>query len=124
MAALPGLREQLKRFEETELAARLEEQASVQHEKRILDDFSSEIEAFGHEGDALKPEEDTAVNVLPPAEDASLPHRENLTAIQAIAQDLHDAKVQAAVVLVDAAACTLASCRSCAMARCKQLWYW
>ena len=51
----------------------------------------------------MKPEEDTAVNVLPPAEDASLPHRENLTAIQAIAQDLHDAKVQAAVVLVDAA---------------------
>lgn len=115
LAALPGLKEQLKRFEETELATRLKEQASVQHEQRILDDFSKAITGFEQSGEALKPVGKTASTVLPSEEEADLPHRENLAKIEAIAQDIHEAKVQAASVLEKAAqkaATDLAAIRS------------
>ncbi|WP_350334328.1 TrlF family AAA-like ATPase [Coralliovum pocilloporae] len=103
LAALPGLKERLKRFEETELATRLKEHASIQHEHRILDDFSKAIAAFEQTGDALKPDRETASTVLPSEEEAELPHREDLAKIQAIAQDMHEAQVQAASVLAKAA---------------------
>lgn len=115
LAALPGLKEQLKRFEETELATRLQEQASVQHEQRILDDFSNTINGFEQAGDALKPDGETASTVLPSEIEVKLPHRDDLAKVQAIAQDMHDAKVQAAEVLAKAAqkaAADLAAIRS------------
>lgn len=99
LAALPGLKEQLKRFEETELAIRLKEQASVQHEQRILEAFAKAIDEFEQSGEALKPVGDTAPTVLPSAEKAELPHRDDLIKIQAIAQNMHEAKMQAASVL-------------------------
>lgn len=115
LAALPGLKEQLKRFEETELATRLQEQTSVQHEKRILDDFSISISRFELTGDALKPDGEYPPTVLPPEEEVKLPRRDDLAKVQAISQDMHDAKVQAATVLEQAArkaAADLAAIRS------------
>lgn len=103
LAALPGLNEKLKRFEETELAARLKEQASVQQEQRLLDDFSKAITGFEQSGKILKPVEETASTILPSEEEAELPHRADLTKIQVIAQDMHQAKIQAASVLLTAA---------------------
>ncbi len=115
LAALPGLKEQLKRFEETELATRLQEQASVQHEQRILNNFSNTITGFGQAGDALKPKGESASSVLPPEKEVKLPHRGDLAKVQAIAQDMHDAKLRAAGVLTKAAqkaAADLAAIRS------------
>lgn len=102
LAVLPGLREQLKRFEETKLAMRLDEQASVQLEQRVLDGFADTIARFEQTGANFKPDGTHAPLVLPPEEEAKLPHRADLAKLQSIAQDIHDAKVSASNLLVEA----------------------
>ncbi len=103
LAALPGLKEQLKRFEETELATRLDEHSSVQRERKILGDYANEILAFEQVGVSLKPKTEVPLPVLPSVEDANLPHRDDLESVQTIATALHNAKIQAAKILIDAA---------------------
>ncbi|WP_187429847.1 hypothetical protein ROLI_010730 [Roseobacter fucihabitans] len=102
LAALPGLKEQLKRFEETELATRLDEQALVQQEQRILDEFTNTVTEFDQIAERMKPDKKQASAVLPPEEESKLPHRVELLKVQVIAQDLHDAKLRAASLLTEA----------------------
>ncbi|MEC3863457.1 hypothetical protein VK792_19435, partial [Mesobacterium sp. TK19101] len=103
LAALPGLKEQLKRFEETKLSTRLDEQTSVQREKRILEDFANQISTFEQVGLDLKREEHEPLSVLPSEEEVKLPHRGDLEQVQTIAKALHDAQNQASKILVEAA---------------------
>ena len=69
-----------------ELSTRLDEQTSVQREKRILEDFAKDISAFEQVGVNLKPEADEPSSVLPSVEEAKLPHRGDLEQIQTIAK--------------------------------------
>lgn len=103
LTALPGLKEKLKRYEDTDVATRLKEQSSVQTEERILDGFANQVSDFEHLGLELKPESEVAPAVLPLEDEAGLPHREDLAALETIAVALHTAKFQAAKVITDAA---------------------
>lgn len=103
LTALPGLKEKLKRYEDTDVATRLGEQSSIQTEERILDGFAKQVSDIQKLGLELKPDLDDAPEVLPSGDEVELPHREDLAVIETIAADLHSAKFQAAKVMTDAA---------------------
>lgn len=115
LAVLPLLKEQLKRFSETDLADKLSEKTAVLEEKRILDGFDERIGSLRTEAAALKPDGDGDKPVLPPEDETALPHRATLEPLVAIAESIDAARKEAAAGLssaADSAAGKLAEVRS------------
>ena len=102
LAALPGLREKLKRFEATDLKKHGEEKTAVQAEARIFETFGESIDAIREEAESFMPESDSAEQVLPSEAEQKLPNRATLEPIQKIAQDLEDARRSASKILATA----------------------
>ena len=95
LAALPGLREKLKRFQATSLKARAEEKTAVQAEDRLLEKVSGTISDVEAQIKELRPPQKVADPVLPAETDQKLPNRTTLEPMQKIAQDLNDALLTA-----------------------------
>ena len=91
LAALPSLREKLKRFQATSLKARAEEKTAVQAEARLLEKVSGTISDVETQIKELRPPQRVADPVLPAETDQKLPNRTTLEPLQKIAQDLNDA---------------------------------
>ena len=90
LAALPGLREKLKRFQATSLKEHAEEKTAVQAESRILEKVSNLVADVDAQVKKLRPSQNTADPVLPVETDQKLPNRTTLEPLQKIAQDLND----------------------------------
>lgn len=91
LAALPNLREKLRRFQATSLKDHAEEKTAVQAESRLLDGLSEVISSFKAQEMKLRPALVVADPILPLESDQKLPHREKLVPLQKISQDLNDA---------------------------------
>lgn len=102
LAALPGLREKLKRFQATKIREHAEEKTAVQAEARFLEKASSLLAAVEDHANKLRPSKETADPVLPAEVDQKLPHRPTLEPLQKIAQDMDDALRAASDILVAA----------------------
>ncbi|WP_371227173.1 TrlF family AAA-like ATPase [Roseovarius sp. 2305UL8-3] len=102
LAALPGLREKLKRFQATNLRKHAEEKTAVQAEARLLEAMSAMVAGIETQAQQLQPAREEADLFLPAEADQNLPHRSTLEPIQKIAQDLHDALRAASVVVAEA----------------------
>lgn len=102
LAALPGLREKLKRFKATNLKEHAEEKTAVQAEARLLESVSGKIVKLKELGDNLLPPTESADAVLPPETDQKLPNRSTLEPLQKVAQDVDDAWRAASLILTAA----------------------
>jgi len=102
LAALPSLREKLKRFKATNLKEHAEEKTAVQAESRLLEKVSGKIVELSELADSLLPTTETADTVLPPETDQKLPNRSTLEPLQKIAQDVNDAWSAASLILTTA----------------------
>lgn len=102
LAALPGLREKLKRFQATNLKDRAEEKTAVQAEARLLEAVSAKVAELDTRARQLQPAREQADRILPAASDQNLPHRSTLEPLQKIAQDLNDALLAASVAIAEA----------------------
>lgn len=102
LAALPGLREKLKRFQATNLKERAEEKTAVQAEARLLEAVSAKVAELDTRARQLQPAQEQADPILPAASDQKLPHRSTLEPLQKIAQDLNDALRAASVAISEA----------------------
>lgn len=91
LAALPGLREKLKRFQATSLKERAEEKTAVQAEARLIEKVSGAIADVDAQIEDLRPSRKAADPILPAETDQKLPNRTTLEPLQKIAQDLNDA---------------------------------
>ena len=102
LAALPGLREKLKRFKATNLKEYAEEKTAVQAEARLLEGVSTKIAVLKDQGQDLLPPKDSTDLVLPAETDQKLPNRAALEPLQRIAQDVDNARRAASLILMTA----------------------
>jgi ABC-type Mn2+/Zn2+ transport system ATPase subunit len=102
LAALPGLREKLRRFKATNLKKHAEEKTAVQAEARILEGVAGKVAELKVLEDDLLPATDTADLVLPAETKQEIPNRSTLAPLQTIAQDLDDALRAASLILTAA----------------------
>ncbi|WP_291735034.1 hypothetical protein [Leisingera sp. F5] len=102
LAALPGLREKLKRLQATSLIARAEEKTAVQAEARLLEKVAGTISDVDSQIKELRPPQKVADPVMPAETDQKLPNRTTLEPLQKIAQDLNDALLTASDTLTRA----------------------
>ena len=102
LAALPALREKLKRFQATNLKVHTEEKTAVQAEERLLEGVASKITKLKEYSEKVLPTTSSAETVLPEEADQKFPHRATLEPLQAIVQDVHNARSFASKVLMDA----------------------
>lgn len=91
LAALPGLREKLKRFQATNLKEHAEEKTAVQAEARLIEKVAGIVAELGTQSKKLRPPRATAEPVLPDESDQRLPHRSTLEPVQKIVQDINNA---------------------------------
>ena len=102
LAALPGLREKLKRFQATNLKEYAEEKTAVQAEARLLEKVAGNITELKKLADDILPATATAELILPTETHQELPHRSTLEPLQIIAQNVDDAWRAASVALAAA----------------------
>ncbi len=102
LAALPALREKLKRFQATNLKVHAEEKTAVQAEERLLENVANKIAKLKEYSEKMLPTTTSAETVLPEEANQKLPHRATLEPLQAIAQDVHNARSFASKALIDA----------------------
>ncbi len=102
LAALPGLREKLRRFQATNLKQHAEEKTAVQAEARLLESVSGILSETKSLAEELRPSKETVEPVLPVEAEQKLPHRSTLEPLQKIAQEMNDALRQASDILVAA----------------------
>lgn len=91
LAALPGLREKLKRFQATNIKGHTEEKTAVQAEARLFENIASRIAELNKHANALRPSTTTASPVLPADSEQKLPNRSTLEPLQKIVQGVEDA---------------------------------
>lgn len=91
LAALPGLREKLRRFQATNLKEHAEEKTAVQAEERLLETMSAKVAELHARVRLLQPSQEQAEPVLPAEAEQKLPHRSTLEPLQKVAQDMNDA---------------------------------
>jgi len=104
LAALPSLKEQQRRFEETALAERVREKTSLQTEARLLDDVAARVETLRTYATEIDPVHDRPPAVIPlEGEGSTLPNRAVLQPLEVIASDV-DAAVRAAAASLSSAA--------------------
>lgn len=99
LAALPGLREKLKRFQATNLKEHAEEKTSVQAEERLFDKLSQVLKTAETQANDIRPKAENAEAILPSEAEQKLPNRATLEPLQQIAQDVEDAMRSAAELL-------------------------
>lgn len=102
LAALPRLRENLKRFQATNLKEHAAEKTAILAENRLIEKVEAIASDAARREQSLRPAQETAAAVLPVDTDQKLPNRSTLEPLQRIAQDLNDA-MRAAADLVQAA---------------------
>ncbi|SFT80681.1 TrlF family AAA-like ATPase [Sedimentitalea nanhaiensis] len=102
LAALPGLREKLKRFQATNLKEHAEEKTAVQAEARLIEKVAGMVAELEAQSKKLRPTQDTAEPVLPNETDQKLPHRSTLEPLQRIVQGINDALRSASDTLTTA----------------------
>lgn len=102
LAALPGLREKLRRFQATNLKAHAEEKTAVQAEARLIEKVSGILTEVEAQSKKLRPQKETTEPVLPNETDQKLPNRSTLAPLQKIAQDMDNALRAAADALAEA----------------------
>lgn len=102
LAALPGLREKLRRFQATNLKERAEEKTAVQAEARLIEKVSEILTELEGQSKKLRPSRDGAEVVLPNEADQKLPHRSTLEPLQKIVQDVDAALRSASDALASA----------------------
>ena len=102
LAALPGLREKLKRFKATNLKEHADEKTAVQAEARLLESVSGKIVDLKELADDLLPPTESADAVLPPETDQKLPNRSTLEPLQKVVQDVDNAWRAASLILTAA----------------------
>jgi energy-coupling factor transporter ATP-binding protein EcfA2 len=91
LAALPALREKLKRFKETKLKNHAEEKTAVQAEERLLENVSNTIAELLEISEELLPTTETTELILPAEADQKIPHRKTLEPLQKIVEEVDDA---------------------------------
>ena len=102
LAALPGLREKLKRFQATNLKERAEEKTAVQAEDRLIEKVAGVVAELEAQSKKLRPPRDAENPILPNETDQKLPHRSTLEPLQKIVQDINSALRSASDVLAEA----------------------
>jgi predicted ATPase len=104
LAALPSLKEQQKRFEQTDLAEKVREKTSLQTEARLIENVSARIASLRAHTAEINPGDGAVAPVLPPeTEEPMLPNRAVLQSLEPIAQGVDTALKSAAETLSAAA---------------------
>ncbi len=96
LAALPALRENLKRFAAAGLETKLAEKTSIDTEARVFEAAEEAADGLDDTGTLLMPSEDRP-SLLPP--DTDLPNRALLESLDGILTELDRAKMRAAAYL-------------------------
>jgi DNA repair ATPase RecN len=102
LAALPGLREKLRRFQATNLKEHAEEKTAVQAEARLIEEAAGIIAELEAHSKKLQPSRGEAEPFLPNETEQKLPHRSTLEPLQKIVDEVDKALRSASDALATA----------------------